>query len=793
MSPRTRSAAASRMRSAGSPNVLRLTRRRSAARSAPRTGRASALRARHARGHRADRHGGRGHASAPATRRRRGAAIRTPAAVGSRSRPRRRRASGPRSPASCARSTSRTASPWGDLAVVVRSGAARTRHRAGARARRGADAHAAAGGVALREDSAARALLVARRGRHRPGRAHAGARRRAAARAVRRARSARPAPAAARAARTRSVAGGGSRASDELLVEALRSAGGARHHRHSGRHRAAATRRRPSTSCAQSRRRRRRGAALARVGAQRRRRPRGARRRSARASRPPRRTATSTAWSRCSRGQALRRARARRCGARRLPRRAARRRGAGRHRSRRAAATTPCSSTTPSGVVGPRVRHRRRRRAAGRRLAQPAPARLAARAAASSCACVTGRRRAARIDERTARARRRAAACSRSPSRGPATGVVLAAVVNDDETGSVLVLPAAAPTRPRSTPHVVAAHPARRHRAAAAHADRAGATPSSARRRRGIRRSPARRPRVARCADPTTGTGSSTPSTTGRSSTDEPVPISPSQLEKLRGVAARLVPRARSPAPTSSTAMNVGTILHWAMETADRSRRPTRSGPRSSRAGTSSSFESPWLAEHQRRATRGSRTALAEYLRRLRVRGQGAGRGRGTVRVPARRRWRAATRACDRARLDRPGRARSDGSVVIVDLKTGSADHRAADGRRAIRSSPSTSSPTREGLLDEFLAEHGDHTGGRREAALRQDGHRRQGVPRGHPGARSTTTGLEAFRDRIRQAAIGMAAAGFSGARRGRQLRRSALPLGCGCIASRTVSVTDRP
>ena len=85
--------------------------------------------------------------------------------------------------------------------------------------------------------------------------------------------------------------------------------------------------------------------------------------------------------------------------------------------------------------------------------------------------------------------------------------------------------------------------------------------------------------------------------------------------------------------------MNVGTILHWAMETATDPTVDAIWAAVESR-WDELVFEAPWLAEHQRRVTRVLAQGIAEYLRDFGGGRQAARRGGGSVQVPARRRQR---------------------------------------------------------------------------------------------------------------------------------------------------------
>ena len=183
---------------------------------------------------------------------------------------------------------------------------------------------------------------------------------------------------------------------------------------------------------------------------------------------------------------------------------------------------------------------------------------------------------------------------------------------------------------------------------------------------------------------------------------------------------------------SSSTAMGIGTIVHWAMETANRSERRRadrrhrepleRAGLRVAVAGRTAEAGRP----HPRRG-------LAEYLADFARAGKQlvAAEGRFSLSVG---------RATVNGSIDRVERS-GDGSVVIVDLKTGSAITK----QEAIAAHPQL------GVYQLAYAAGvltSPQTGGaprrRRQTAVRQKGCSRQGLPRGHPAAagRGTPRGI---------------------------------------------------
>jgi RecB family exonuclease len=231
----------------------------------------------------------------------------------------------------------------------------------------------------------------------------------------------------------------------------------------------------------------------------------------------------------------------------------------------------------------------------------------------------------------------------------------------------------------------------------------------------------------------------------------EQVPVSPSRLERFEESPLDwFLETIAGSQPTTS--MSVGTILHWAMETA------TDPSVEAIWAAVESRwnellFESPWLAEYQRRASRVLAAGIAEYLRDF--------EGSGAQLVGAESRFSFDVGpATVNGSIDRVERS-ADGEVVIVDLKTGTPITQQA----RIDEHPQLGVyqlAYREGLLDEFLEELGEHKPGGAKLLYVKKGANgrayREGVQ-----APLDDAGLEAFRERIRRVAIGMAAAQFEG------------------------------
>ena len=232
---------------------------------------------------------------------------------------------------------------------------------------------------------------------------------------------------------------------------------------------------------------------------------------------------------------------------------------------------------------------------------------------------------------------------------------------------------------------------------------------------------------------------------------DEQVPVSPSRLEAFEDSPVDWFIDSVS-GTQSSTAMGLGTIVHWAMETATDS---TVDAVWSAIEGrwNELAFESPWLAVQQKRAARVLAAGVAEYLADFARQGKNlvGAESRFSIDVD---------RATVNGSIDRVERS-ADGSVTIVDLKTGN----------PIVPQPKIDAHPQlgvyqlayvHGVLDQFLEELGEHRAGGAKLLFVKKGTRgklyREGIQ-----APLDEEQLEGFRTRIRQAAIGMAAATFDG------------------------------
>ena len=240
-------------------------------------------------------------------------------------------------------------------------------------------------------------------------------------------------------------------------------------------------------------------------------------------------------------------------------------------------------------------------------------------------------------------------------------------------------------------------------------------------------------------------------STTGPLYDGDQVPVSPSALEKL----------VDSPLDwflemiaggESGVVANVGTILHWAMETSGDQSVDALWAAVQSRWGELL-FDAPWLAERQSRIARTLTEALAEYLAHFRSEDKhlvGA-ESRFALEID---------NVVMRGSIDRVERA-SDGSVVIVDLKTGTP----VTSQSKIDEHPQLSAyqlAYADGILDEYLEEHGEHTGGGAKLLFVKEGKDGR-LYREAVQAPLTEEQLAEFRDRIRLAATLIAAADFEG------------------------------
>lgn len=252
-------------------------------------------------------------------------------------------------------------------------------------------------------------------------------------------------------------------------------------------------------------------------------------------------------------------------------------------------------------------------------------------------------------------------------------------------------------------------------------------------------------------ADPAQWHGLMPPSTTGQLYEGSKIPVSPSSIEKLLDSPLDWFLQRMAGSDSGITA-NVGTIVHWAMETAEDP--SVDSLWRAIDARWSELlFDAPWLAERQRRIARTLIEALSEYLRDF--------ERESKVLVGAESRFSLEVGdAVLSGSIDRVERS-PDGSVVIVDLKTG----RPETSQTAIDAHPQLAAyqlAYTEGVLDEALAPFGEHRPGGAKLLFVKSGVRgrkyREGVQRALDAEE-----LDAFRERVREASMLIAAAEFQG------------------------------
>jgi superfamily I DNA/RNA helicase/RecB family exonuclease len=234
---------------------------------------------------------------------------------------------------------------------------------------------------------------------------------------------------------------------------------------------------------------------------------------------------------------------------------------------------------------------------------------------------------------------------------------------------------------------------------------------------------------------------------------DQRVPVSPSQLQKFEDSPLDwFIESIAGGEP--STAMGLGTILHWAMETAESSDVDTIWRAVESRWGELL-FEADWMAEAEKRTARKLAAGIAEYLADFRREGKALVGAESRFTLPI-------DRADVNGSIDRVERS-PDGAVVIVDLKTGS----------PITSQPSIDAHPQlgvyqlayaQGVLDEFLDDLGEHHSGGAKLLYVKRPHRSKLYREGTQAPLSDEE-LEGFRARIRQAAAGMALAEYVGVR----------------------------
>ncbi len=243
------------------------------------------------------------------------------------------------------------------------------------------------------------------------------------------------------------------------------------------------------------------------------------------------------------------------------------------------------------------------------------------------------------------------------------------------------------------------------------------------------------------------------------------IPVSPSRMERLEESPLDWFLETIA-GGDSGVVAGVGTILHWAMETTE--------DPVFERLWTAVEsrwselvFESPWLAERQRQLARGFTEGLADYLADFQREGKSLVAAEGRFRLEYGRLDGSDPRddgsptpaivvngSIDRIERD------SEGRVVIVDLKTG----RPITSSATIAAHPQLGAyqlAYAEGKFDGAL-EGVEHSPGGAKLLYVREGKDGKRYRDGHQ-ATLDAEALEAVRERIRQAAVLIAAAEFDG------------------------------
>lgn len=254
-------------------------------------------------------------------------------------------------------------------------------------------------------------------------------------------------------------------------------------------------------------------------------------------------------------------------------------------------------------------------------------------------------------------------------------------------------------------------------------------------------------------------------SSTGALFEGDSIPVSPSRMESLEESPLDWFLETMA-GGDSGVVAGVGTIIHWAMETTD--------DPVVDKLWTAVEsrwnelvFESPWLAVRQKQLARGFTEALADYLADFRREGKSLVAAEGRFRLEYGEVAGAEPREDGTARpeivvngsIDRIERD-ADGHVVIVDLKTG----RPITSALAIAAHPQLGAyqlAYAEGKFAEQL-EGVDHEPGGAKLLFVREGKDGRRYRDGHQ-ATLDAEGLEQVRERIRRAAVLIAAAEFDG------------------------------
>ena len=240
-------------------------------------------------------------------------------------------------------------------------------------------------------------------------------------------------------------------------------------------------------------------------------------------------------------------------------------------------------------------------------------------------------------------------------------------------------------------------------------------------------------------------------SSTGPLYQGQPIPVSPSSIEKLVDSPMDWF-LEKMAGSESGVIAGVGTIMHWAMETAENSSVEALWAVIESR-WNELLFDAPWLAERQRRIALKFTEALSEYLRDFERAGKELVGAESGFRLEL-------GDAVVSGSIDRVERS-GDGAVVIVDLKTGTP----VTSQSKIDENPQLAAyqlAYADGQMDVALAELGEHRGGGAKLLFVKEGtggrKYREAVQ-----AQLDDEQLEAFRERVREASMLIAAAEFAG------------------------------
>ena len=251
-------------------------------------------------------------------------------------------------------------------------------------------------------------------------------------------------------------------------------------------------------------------------------------------------------------------------------------------------------------------------------------------------------------------------------------------------------------------------------------------------------------------ADPAQWHGLLPISTTQRLFEGEPAPVRPSSIDKLEKSALDWF--LESVARTDpGMAANVGTIMHSALELAETTD-PNDLWKTVESRWSELAFESQWLEERQKRQMWKFTQALAEYLQDFETSGNRAVAAEGRFEVTI-------GEAVVRGSIDRVEVSEA-GAVVIVDLKTGTPIY-----KKDVETHPQLAVyqlAYAEGALDEFLLEVRDHTGGGAKLLFVKRGAEGKLYSQAHQ-ERFDAAQLEAFRDRVKVAAGIVAESSFRG------------------------------